>query len=198
MMILKQNVNFYQVEEEYTPLLSATRLFQIWGALFAILALVAIEAKWTQHFEIKRIEDLKTTRDEINAQLQAMGKELKAKNNPQKLQEELLTLRDKISKTQTAISQLQVQENNQTYQLSAYLEGFALSHVKGMYVSHFYMQNEGKKMAFDGDALAPQLVPQMVQAWEKSTVMKGRRFQKLNISRIKDNSQSVKFNLQAE
>ncbi len=198
MMILKQNVNFYQVEEEYTPLLSATRLFQIWLALFAILALVAIEAKWTQHFEIKRIEDLKTTRDEINAQLQAMGKELKAKNNPQKLQEELLTLRDKISKTQTAISQLQVQENNQTYHLSAYLEGFALSHVKGMYVSHFYMQNEGKKMAFDGDALAPQLVPQMVQAWEKSTVMKGRRFQKLNISRIKDNSQSVKFNLQAE
>ena len=78
------------------------------------------------------------------------------------------------------------------------MEGFALSHVKGMYVSHFYMQNEGKKMAFDGDALAPQLVPQMVQAWEKSTVMKGRRFQKLNISRIKDNSQSVKFNLQAE
>jgi len=197
-MILKQNVNFYQVEEEYTPLLSAVRLFQLWLGLFAILALIAIETKWSQHAEIQKMEDLKAKRDEVNIQLQAMSKELKAKNNPQKIQEELTALKDKISKTQIAISQLQVQENNQTHHLSAYLEGFANAHVKGMYVSHFYMQNEGKKMAFDGDALAPQLIPQMVQAWEKNTVMKGRRFQKLSITRVKDNSQSVKFNLQAD
>ncbi len=198
MMSLKQNINFYQQEVEYVPFFSATRLFQIWFGLFVIFALIGAEAKWSQYSTNKSIEYLKIERDKVNVQLQSLSTEFKAKNNPQKIQEDINHLKEKIAKTQNAISQLKVQEEGQFYQLSTYLEGFAISHIKGMYVSHFYMQNEGKKMSFNGNALSAQLVPQMVQAWEKRTVMKGRRFQKLNIQRIKDDPQWVKFNLQAE
>ncbi|MGD9593030.1 MAG: hypothetical protein AB7V32_10965 [Candidatus Berkiella sp.] len=198
MMILKQNINFYQVEEEYAPALSLTRMLQVWLALIIILGILAIQAKWVEHGEANKLKSLNHEREAVNAELITMSKALKAKNNPQKLQAELNTLQEQISKTQAAIEKLQSQENNDHYHLFAYLEGFASAHVKGTYISHFLIQNEGGKMVFEGDALAPQLIPQMVQSWEKNTVMKGRRFQKLNISRIKENNQWVKFNLQAQ
>ncbi len=199
MMILKQNVNFYQKEEEeFTPVLSATLLFQLWLGLFFVLALIAINAKWSLNEQNRNIEDLKKKREEVNQQLQTMSKDFKAKNSPHKMQEEIAIIKDKITKTQSAIALLQEQSNFQSYPLSSYLEGFAASHVKGMYVSHFYMENEGHRMNFAGNALSPQLVPLMVKSWESTQVMKGRRFQKLNLQQIDKNKPWVKFNLQAE
>lgn len=198
MIELKQNVNFFQVEQENAPWLSATRIFQWWLGLFVVLALFAIQAKWSQYYSLKSIEDLKAKREEVNEQLLAISKEMKAKNNPQKVQEQVNALKDNINHVQSAISQLQEQENNKSYPLSLYLEGFANTHVKGMYVSHFYMQNEGKKMSFAGNALSAQLVPKMVQSWEQAPVMKGRKFQKLNIERVNNKAAYVKFKLQAE
>ncbi|MBS0286392.1 MAG: hypothetical protein JSR17_03800 [Proteobacteria bacterium] len=198
MIELKQNVNFFQVEEEDLPWLSATRLCQLWLGLFVVLAFFAIHTKWSQYYAVKSMEEIKTKRDQVNEELQAISQEIKAKNNPQKIQEEINLLKDNISHVQSAIAQLQEQENYKTYNLSLYLQGFANTHVKGMYVSHFYLQNEGKKMSFQGDALSAQLVPQMVQSWEKTQVMKGRKFQQLSIERVNNKTDIVKFKLQAE
>jgi hypothetical protein len=195
--MLKQNINFYQMEIEYSPLLSATLLVQIWLFLFAGLAVMAFFQKWSLNSQSKNIQNIKTMQLSVNEQLQLLGKELKAKTNPQGLQQKLIVLKEKIEKTQNAINQLQVQENKKNYPLSSYLEGFAKTHIKGMYVSHFYMQNDGMKMSFEGTALQPQLIPQMVQSWEQTIPMKGRRFQKLNMQRIKKDADWVQFNLQA-
>ncbi len=196
-MMLKQNINFYQTEIEYAPLLNATLLVQIWLILFAGLAAMAIWQKWSLSSQSKNIQNIKTMQVTVNDQLQQLGKELKAKNNPLIIQQELTSLKERIEKTENAIAQLQVQENKKNYPLSSYLEGFAITHVKGMYVSHFYMQNDGMKMSFEGTALQPQLIPQMVQSWEQNIPMKGRRFQKLNMQRIKKDADWVQFNLQA-
>ncbi len=196
-MMLKQNINFYQTEIEYTPMLSATLLVQIWLILFAGLAVMAIWQKWSLSSQTNNIQNIKSMQVSVNEQLQKLGKELKAKSNPQASQQELTTLKEKIEKTQNAIAQLQAQENKKNYPLSSYLEGFATTHIKGMYVSHFYMQNEGMKMSFEGTALQPQLIPRMVQSWEQTLPMKGRRFQKLNMQRIKKDADWVQFNLQA-
>lgn len=198
MMILKQDVNLYQKEEEFVPLLSATRLFQVWIFLFIILAIIASQQKWLSVSQISKIHQLKVNQESVNEQLVSLSKNVKSKKNSQVLKEELAQIQEKIDKTEREIELLQKEENRKTYHLSAYLEGLAIHHVKGTYISYFYMQNTGNKIAFDGLALQPELVPQMVQSWKQSEPLRGKSFQKLQIKQVKQNTKWVQFNLKAE
>ena len=198
MILLKQDVNLYQKEEEFVPLLSATRLFQVWIFLCIILGGISASQKWQAQSQMSKIHQLKANQEAVNGQLVSLSKNVKIKKNSQVLAEELAQLQEKIDKIENGIALLQKEENRKIFHLSAYLEGLAMQHVKGTYVSYFYMQNAGNKIAFDGLALQPELVPQMVQSWKQSEPLRGKSFQKLQIKQVKQNAKWVQFNLKAE
>ncbi|MBN9286411.1 MAG: hypothetical protein BGO43_07000 [Gammaproteobacteria bacterium 39-13] len=198
MMILKQDVNLYQQEAEFTPLLSATRLMQIWGLLLMVLLLLAIAQKWTVKNKLESIEALKVQQKTIDTQLIALSNEAKIKGNDHQVKNDLNDMREKVAMVEKAIASLKEEENKTYYPLSTYLEGFATRHVNGVFISHFYMEKTGKKMMFEGIALEPRLVPLMMQAWEGMPPMVGKGFQRFKVQRINTNQTPVQFNLQAE
>jgi uncharacterized protein YlzI (FlbEa/FlbD family) len=198
MILLKQDVNLYQREEKFVPVLSTTRLLQVWLFLCIILGMIAGQQKWLAATQINKIHQLKINQEIVNGQLVSLSKNVKIKKNSQVLKEELAQVQEKIDKIEREIALLQKEEDRKTYPLSAYLEGLAIQHVKGTYVSYFYMQNKGNKIAFDGIALQPELVPQMVQSWKQSEPLRGKSFQKLQIKQVKQNTKWVQFNLKAE
>lgn len=198
MMILKQDINLYQKQEELAPWLSATRLVQIWGFLFTILLVVAIQHKWVAKNEAKNIEALKAQQQDIDAQLIKLSHQIKVKRNDPQARDNLIQLRERVKMAEKAIIQLKEEGSKTYYPLSSYLEGFAEQHVKGTFISHFYIEKTSKKLLFEGIALEPRLVPLMMQSWEKAPPMVGKGFQKFKIQQIKTNGSSVQFNLQAE
>jgi len=198
MMILKQDINLYQKEAEFAPLLSATRLIQIWGLLLLVLLLLAIEQKWVAKNKLENIEALKIQQKAIDTQLVELSNKAKIKGNTHQVINDLNDMREKVAMVEKAIASLKEEESKSYYPLSAYLEGFATRHVNGVFISHFYMEKTGKKMIFEGMALEPRLVPLMMQAWEGAPPMAGKSFQKFKVQRIKTNGAPVQFNLQAE
>ncbi|HRE31090.1 MAG TPA: hypothetical protein PLD88_03860, partial [Candidatus Berkiella sp.] len=81
---------------------------------------------------------------------------------------------------------------------SFYVESIAMRHVKGTYLAYINLQDEGRRMSFSGVALEPQLVPIMVQSWQKSPSIISTQVKKVRLDNLKQDKDYVKFNLQAE
>lgn len=107
-------------------------------------------------------------------------------------------LKEKISDVDGVVSQLRKLEADERYPFSFYVESLVMRHVKGTYLAYISLQDEGKKMTFSGVALEPQLVPIMVQSWQKSPSLISSQVKRVRLDNLKQDKDFVKFNLQAE
>jgi hypothetical protein len=196
MLTLKQDINLYQLKQEFVPFLSFTRMVQVWSCLLIILSLYALEQKITLISNTKEMERVKSEQGIVISELTKLSSHVKGNKKNDHYQEDLTQLKENINQAKSVIAQLLEEEKNKNQRLSSYLEGFALQHVKGTFVSHFNLEKTEKKLSFEGYALQPHLVPQMVQSWEQAPAMSGKKFHKLEMQRLQPNAPWVEFHLQ--
>lgn len=194
---LKQKINLYQKADIFAPGLSALRISQIWLGLGAFLIVIALFHKISLGSQLKEIENLKVEQSKESDQLVELAQAKKARNmNASK--GELALLKERISDVDNVVTQLKKLEEDERHPFSFYVESLAMRHVKGTYLAYISLQDEGKKMTFSGIALEPQLVPIMVQTWQKSPSLISSQVRKVRLDNLKQDKDFVKFNLQAE
>lgn len=194
---LKQKINLYQKSDIFAPGLSALRISQIWAGLGIFLIIVAFIHKVSLGSQLKEIENLKIEQSKESDQLLELAQAKKVRNgNTSK--GELAILKERISDVDAVVMQLKKLEEDERHPFSFYVESLALRHVKGTYLAYINLQDEGKKMTFSGIALEPQLVPIMVQTWQKSPSLISSQVKKVRLDNLKQDKDFVKFNLQAE
>lgn len=194
---LKQKINLYQKSQAFAPKLSALRIAQIWLGISAVLILLAFTNKLSLGSQLNKIEQLKIEQAKESEQLIEMA-QLKKNRNLHASKSELALLKEQISDVDGVISQLRKLENEERYPFSFYVESLVMRHVKGTYLAYINLQDEGRKMTFSGVALEPQLVPIMVQSWQKSPSLISTQVKKVRLDNLKQDKDFVKFNLQAE
>lgn len=197
MVLLKQKINLYQKSQAFAPRLSALRITQIWLGMATLLILSAFVHKLSLHSQRKEIENLKLAQGKESEQLIDLAQQRKNKNILS-TKGELASLKEKIADVDAVVSQLNKLEADERYPFSFYVESLVMRHVKGTYLAYINLQDEGKKMTFSGVALEPQLVPIMVQSWQKSPSLISTQVKKVRLDNMKQDKDFVKFNLQAE
>lgn len=195
--ILKQKINLYQKSQAFAPRLSALRIAQTWLGLAAVLIISAFSHKLSLHSQLKEIENLKLAQGKENAELIDLA-QLRKNKNTHMSKNEIALLKEKILDVDGVISQLNRLEADEKYPFSFYIESLVMRHVKGTYLAYINLQDEGKKMTFSGVALEPQLVPIMVQSWQKTPSIINTQVKKVRLDNLKQDKDFVKFNLQAE
>ncbi len=194
---LKQKINLYQKSQAFAPELSALRIAQVWLGLGVVLILSAFSHKLSLRSQLKDIEKLKIEQAKESEQLIEVA-QFKKNKNVHFSKSELSLLKEKISDVDGVISQLKKLEDDERYPFSFYIESLVMRHVKGTYLAYINLQDEGRKMTFSGVALEPQLVPIMVQSWQKSPSLISSQVKKVRLDNLKQDKDFVKFNLQAE
>ncbi|MCS5712673.1 hypothetical protein [Candidatus Berkiella aquae] len=197
MQFFKQKINLYQKTQAYLPTLSAMRIMQIWLALLALLIISAFIHKLILINHVKEIETLKEEQSQENSELLELSQNKKV-NNVVKAKNEMILLKEKIADIDSIVSQLKQLEDEDRSPFSFYVESIAMRHVKGTYLAYINLQDEGRRMSFSGVALEPQLVPIMVQSWQKSPSIISTQVKKVRLDNLKQDKDYVKFNLQAE
>jgi len=197
MALLKQKINLYQKSQAFAPRLSALRITQIWLGAAAILIVSSFSHKLSLHSQLKEIEALKLAQAKESEQLIDLAQTRKNKNKAMS-KNEIALLKEKILDVDSVISQLNKLEADEKYPFSFYVESLVMRHVKGTYLAYISLQDEGKKMTFSGVALEPQLVPIMVQSWQKTPSIISTQVKKVKLDNLKQDKDFVKFNLQAE
>lgn len=197
MALLKQKINLYQKSQAFAPRLSALRISQIWLGAAAILIVSSFSHKLSLHSQLKEIEALKLVQAKESEQLIDLAQTRKNKNKAMS-KNEIALLKEKILDVDSVISQLNKLEADEKYPFSFYVESLVMRHVKGTYLAYISLQDEGKKMTFSGVALEPQLVPIMVQSWQKTPSIISTQVKKVKLDNLKQDKDFVKFNLQAE
>jgi len=195
--VLKQKINLYQKSQAFAPQLSALRISQIWLGLVVVLIFSAFAHKLNLRTQLGQVEKLKI--DQAKESEQLIDIALARKNrNVSTSKGELVLLKEKIADVDGVVSQLKKLEADERYPFSFYVESLVIRHVKGTYLAYISLQDEGKKMIFSGVALEPQLVPIMVQSWQKSPSLISSQVKKVRLDNLKQDKDFVKFNLQAE
>lgn len=195
--LLKQKINLYQRSQAYAPALSAVRIVQCWLALLIFLMMVAFTHKLNLTRYQNAIEALKISQAKDSEDLLELSQVKKGKNII-KSKNEVALLKERISDVDSIVAQLKHIEAEERYPFSFYVESLATRHVKGTYLAYINLQDEGRKMSFAGVALEPQLVPIMVQSWQRSPSIISTQVKKVRLDNLKQDKDFVKFNLQAE
>jgi hypothetical protein len=193
----KQKINLYQKSQAFAPELSALRIAQIWVAIGVVFILFAFAHKLNLKSQLNEIENLKAEQAKESEQLIEVA-QLKKSKSTLVSKSELALLKEKISDVDGVISQLRKLDADERYPFSFYIESIVMRHVKGTYLAYINLQDEGRKMSFSGVALEPQLVPIMVQSWQKSPSLISTQVKKVRLDNLKQDKDYVKFNLQAE
>lgn len=195
--LYKQKINLYQKSQAFAPQLSALRIAQVWAGLSVVFILLAFAHKLNLNSQQRAIEKLKIEQAKESEQLIEVA-QLKKNKNIHASKGELALLKEKISDVDGVVSQLRKLEADERYPFSFYVESLVMRHVKGTYLAYISLQDEGKKMTFSGVALEPQLVPIMVQSWQKSPSLISSQVKRVRLDNLKQDKDFVKFNLQAE
>lgn len=195
--VLKQKINLYQKSQAFAPELSALRISQIWLGLGVLLIVLAFTHKLSLRTQLGEIEKLKIEQAKESAQLIEIA-QLRKNKNMNASKGEVAQLKERIADVDGVVSQLTKLEADQRYPFSFYVESLVMRHVKGTYLAYINLQDEGKKMTFSGVALEPQLVPIMVQSWQKSPSLISSQVKRVKLDNLKQDKDFVKFNLQAE
>ncbi len=197
MQLLKQKINLYQRSQAYAPALSAVRIAQCWLALLVFLIMVTLTHKLNLNRQKNAIEDLRMTQAKESDDLLELSQTKKSKIVI-KSKSDIALLKERIADIDNIVAELKHIEEEDRYPFSFYVESLAMRHVKGTYLAYINLQDEGRKMSFSGVALEPQLVPIMVQSWQRSPSIISSQVNKVRLDNLKQDKDYVKFNLQAE
>lgn len=197
MQILKQRINLYQRSQAYAPALSAVRIVQYWLGILILFIVLTLMHKLNLNRQENLIEDLKIVQAKESDDLLELSQAKKSKIVTRS-KSEIALLKERIADIDAIVAQLKQIENEDRSPFSFYVESLAMRHVKGTYLAYINLQDEGRKMSFSGVALEPQLVPIMVQSWQRSPSIISSQVKKVRLDNLKQDKDYVKFNLQAE
>lgn len=98
------------------------------------------------------------------------------------LEEEVARLESQLKARQQVLEVLQSGELGNTAGFSEYLRAFSHQAMDGLWLTGFIIHGAGNRMAIDGRAVRPELVPAYIGRLNQEKVMQGKSFAAMEIS----------------
>ena len=192
-----QQVNFYYpaLKPQKKPFDAAAMLIMITVVVVALSALSVYSYKQSRDLE-NDVAHLTAKKQFLVDELERAKVRLKPREKNQLLISRQLKLQKDIQSAQRLAYLLRTQIETQDKPYSDYFRGFASTTRQGLWLNQLRLTDGGSTLAFAGETLQPELVPQLLQGLSRLETFKGISFSNLQMSREEtENAQKVLFEL---
>jgi hypothetical protein len=193
---MRQQVNLLQpvLRPEPKPF-SARFIAGVLGAVALVLCLIHGYDRWRVSALQRDMDRLATATAAAAAQRPALEARYPARVKDAAMELEAAGLAREVLAKERLLAALTDSEFGNTRGFSAQLEALARQHLDGTWLTGFTIADGGRALALAGRALAPELVPALLQRLGREPALAGRAFSALAITRAEDEPELVAFNL---
>lgn len=194
---MKQQVNFYT--EEFKPkkeLLSLDNMLLVWIAgVVLILALYNLEHKKTQ-ISKKNLEMTEAREQHQQSQLNTLQATFSKRGDSLVLEKTYQEMQLSLSQRNYVIAQLSQRADGMRKGIAGLMKNLALITVDGLWLTNISV-NQGQ-LSVSGITNDAEKVPQLIQKLQNISSLKDKRFSRLEIKTMEDNTSLLTFTLQSE
>ena len=194
---MKQQVNFYT--EEFKPkkeLLTLDNMLVVWIAgIVLILALYNLEYKKTQ-ISKKNLEMTEAREQHQQSQLNTLQATFSKRGDSLVLEKTHQEMQVSLGQRNYVIAQLSQRADGMQKGIAGLMENLALITVDGLWLTNISV-NQGQ-LSVSGITNDAEKVPQLIQKLQNISSLKDKRFSRLEIKTMEDNSNLLTFTLQSE
>ncbi|MFP5345057.1 MAG: PilN domain-containing protein [Gammaproteobacteria bacterium] len=194
--MIGQQINLYLpiFRGERQPFSAQTLLYALAGVA-VVLMLYYGYASWSLGPVKKELASAQQRHGMALKRLEELGQQAQANQKDAALEQEVARLDAERGAKQQALANITGGGLGNTRGFSAQIEGLARQRVEGVWLTNIVISQGGADFALNGGALAPELVPVLLQALGKEPVFKGMEFKTLLLERSEQQPAWINFTL---
>ena len=149
--------------------------------MIGVLFFVSIYMFYDYYVTVTELQKLKAKQEKLNKGLAVAQKAVPTEEDKKKLEKTLSNLQEAKEyrqKMYTTLTQLHYQDSKG---LVEYLNAMAEPNVPDLWLTKFYLANNGASVTLEGVTVSGSSVPKYIQALGKTKIFKGKTFDKLQI-----------------
>jgi hypothetical protein len=194
---LVQQVNFYHLslQSKKVSFSAATMLLMIFIALLGLILVSSIAVFQTRNIEAA-LQALENDKNLLLSSLEETKNSLKPRQKSHLLAAKRGSVEKNLkdARRMAAIIRNETNKNSKLY--SDYFRGLAQTTIQGLWLRRITVTGGSNEFGLSGEALKPELVPQLLQSLSKLTVFKGISFSKVLFFRNEEKpQQGISFEL---
>jgi len=181
---VRQQINLYQpIFRREKRVLSATTMLQcLLLILFALGGLYGF-GRWQTRQLTQDVADLDAQRDETQARVEQLTRELAARQDDQTLRAEIAAVEAELAAKRQLLKWLGEQDGARPGGFAAQLEGLARQHQPGIQLESIRLGDNGARVALAGRASAADELVQYLRRLGREAAFQGLEFRNLQIER---------------
>ena len=187
-----QQINLYKEHKQKKILLPVKQILMINAAVLGVLTLISIYMLYDYYRTVVELQKLQAKQEKLNKGLVSAQKAVPTEEEKEQLQKTLSNLQEAKEyrqKMYTTLAQLRYQDS---VGLVEYLNAMAEPSIPDLWLTRFYLSNNGASITLEGVTVSSSSVPKYLQALGKTKMFKGRTFDKLQIF-FDDKTKQTKF-----
>ncbi len=187
-----QQINLYKEHKQKKILLPVKQILMINAAVLGFLTLISIYMLYDYYRTVVELQKLQAKQEKLNKGLVSAQKAVPTEEEKEQLQKTLSNLQEAKEyrqKMYTTLAQLRYQDS---VGLVEYLNAMAEPSIPDLWLTRFYLSNNGASITLEGVTVSSSSVPKYLQALGKTKMFKGRTFDKLQIF-FDDKTKQTKF-----
>lgn len=187
-----QQINLYRQKKQQKIILPFNQMLMIHAATIGVLVLISIYMFYDYYTTAVELQKLQAKQAKLNKGLASAQQAAPTEEDKKKLEQTLENLqasKEYRQKMYTTLAQLHYQDS---VGLVDYLNAMAEPNIPDLWLTKFYLSNNGASISLEGITVNSSSVPLYLQALGKTKIFKGRTFDKLQIF-FDDKTKQTKF-----
>ncbi len=187
-----QQINLYREPKQQQIILPLYQMIIINLGFVGILFIISIYMFYDYYKTALELQQLQAKQSNLNKGLASVQKTAPTEEDKKKLETTLSNLQEAKEyrqKMYTTLAQLHYQDSSG---LVEYLNSMAEPNIPDLWLTKFYLANNGSSVTLEGITVNSSSVPAYLQALGKTKIFKGRTFDKLQIF-FDEKSKQTKF-----
>lgn len=176
-----QQINLYRSKHQKKIVLSLNQMLALHLVFISILFLISIYKIIDYYITAVQLHKLQTKQENLHKGLESAQQAVPTEEDKKKLEQTLANLqaaKEYRQKMYTTLTQLRYQDS---IGLSDYLSAMAEPNMSDLWLTKFYISNNGASVTLEGITTNSSSVPSYLQALGKTKIFKGKTFSKLQI-----------------
>jgi hypothetical protein len=196
---MSQKVNLYQSMLQTGQVqLSSGLMVKIWALAAAALMVWSGHALAQSYIQKGKLALLEHEKAELSRELDALAKRAAAWKQDPELAAGVERLEAELQSKNRLREALSNEAAGTPQGFSHVMLGFARQPVSGVWLRKFEIQGSGQRLSLEGNATAPQAVPEFLEALGRESAFSGREFKSFEIHLGDEENPVIEFSLSTE
>lgn len=187
-----QQINLYKEHKQKKIILPFKQMLMINVAVVGVLIVASIYMFYDYYRTVIELQKLKAKQEKLNKGLVSAQKAVPTEEDKQKLEKTLSNLESAKQYRQKMYTTLSALHYEDSRGLVGYLNDMAEPNMPDLWLTKFYLANNGASVTLEGITVNSSSVPKYLQALGKTKTFKGKTFDKLQIF-FDDKTKQTKF-----